>query len=134
MAPANNPWEGPDMSISWLPSIPFETEQSRAGFSGPSGALTITKMDAGLPKRRRTSTAAPRALPMSITFLTIEQIAEFETWFEVSTLTGALSFEAVHPHKGGLSLFSFADDPAYEVVRLPSDLFTLSFNLWELPS
>lgn len=121
------------MTVSWLPEIPFQTEQSGAGWSGPRGAVRRSQMDSGPAKRRRITTAGPRALSMSIPQLSLEQIALFEAWFEGALASGALAFEAVHPHRGGLSLFCFTDDPAYGVTGLADGSHKLAFKLDELP-
>lgn len=98
---------------AWPSDIPFFT--SRAGYqrSGPSGHILKSQMDAGPPKRRSRTSAAPQSLAGKIERLTLAQLAAFEEFYRVTLGNGALSFEAVDPLTGETR--SYAIDGAYTV-------------------
>jgi len=122
------------MTVAWPPGIPFCPQMNTHRESGPRGAILRSPTDAGKGKSRRVTTAAPRRTRFKLQVLSTAQVAIFEDWFEAALLSGSLPFEAIHPRRQTLSIFSFDEDPAYEIVRVGVATWEIEIMVEELPS
>ncbi len=94
---------------TWPTSVPFFNVLEAISGSGPLGAVLRTQMDTGPAKTRPRFTAAPRSYSGVTPPLSAAQLADFETFYNATLKTGALSFTATDPRDCTSKTFRFLD-------------------------
>ena len=118
------------MAVPWdsgLPQVPLRT-----GYGQDFGnRLLRSDMD------QKPATVRPlqsKAVPESNWqfYLTKAQVAIWETFYDATLEGGALTFDLVHPIRGGLSTFRLVVPPAPS-ISLSGEGFILSVRVEEMP-
>lgn len=104
------------------------------GYSEREPANTIRQtMDAGPPKVRRRSTAAPRPVTGQMV-LTMAQVTALSTFFNTTTFSGTLTFDGLlHPRTRATVEWQFTGEPAYAPHGNNGTLFVVTLPLQILP-
>ncbi|ANT39919.1 hypothetical protein RGUI_0846 [Rhodovulum sp. P5] len=114
------------------PSIPFFVARDGWQRTGPENAVLRTDMETGPAKQRRRTTAAPKRWSGAIPSLTAAELASFETFFDTTLQTGALSFTATDPADETVKTFRFVG--GYRVTQPDPGVFRVAAELEVLPS
>lgn len=118
-------------TITWPSGIPFIDNPSAFRESGPMGNVIRTPMEHGPSKTRRRFTAAVRQYSGETDVMTNAQVSTFETWFDDTIASGALSFTATNPRSNVTQTFKITDP--YEIIHINDDENRISLKLERQP-
>jgi hypothetical protein len=96
----------------------------------PGQANVEFSVEVGPPKRRRRISSAGRLIDHTIVLSTTQRAALL-TFYEVTTKSGSLSFDWVHPIDGGTKVWRFEAEPSFNL--LSGNKFQASLKLRIMP-
>ncbi len=101
---------------NWPTDLPFFRRSDGFARTGPQESKLRTSMSHGPVKMRRLTSAATKRLTGSTPYLSDDQVAEFEEFFDTTLSEGVLSFDAEDPVDGVLKSFRFIESYTIEPV------------------
>ncbi len=115
------------MTIAWPSTLPPPMIDGY-GFD-PASPTVKTDMDAGPGRVRRRFTARPTEYKAAWIF-TQQQLATFESWFDLDAMSGAAWFSVVAWNgKGGVSVTARIPSGTFAVTKRPGLMWGVSVSL-----
>ena len=118
------------MAQTWPGSLPTKFLENSYKETPPDNAIA-QPMDVGPPKRRKATTAGLRLISGRM-YMTIAQVATFDTFFGTTCGSGALSFDGLNNQRTGSVVdHVFMGQPQYSLAG--PDGYYVDLRLGEKP-
>lgn len=117
---------------NWPYDVPFLCSLRALSSGGARGHVTGFQPDAGPQKLRRITTAGYKPLMGQTPILTPSQYQMFVDFWVYTIADGTLSFSAVHPMTGEITVFQSDGSPYEEMMPAPG-LYKIGLSLVVLP-
>ena len=118
------------MAQTWPGTLPTKFLEGTYKESPPDNSIEQS-MDVGPPKRRKVTTAGIRSVSGQM-YMTTAQVATFDTFYDTTCASGALSFDGLDNQRNGATVdHVFMAPPRYSIAGL--DGYFVDLSLGELP-
>lgn len=101
---------------NWPTDLPFFRREDGFVRTGPQESKLRTSMSSGPAKVRLLTSIAPKRLSGTTPYLSDEQVADFEEFFDTTLSGGVLRFDTEDPVDGVLKSFRFIESYTIEPV------------------
>lgn len=121
-------------AIVWPAGLPEYVLTDGYDEQGPIN-VTRTKVDVGPAKSRRRSTVAEEPIAIKVA-MTDDQLLIFEDFVKVDLMSGALSFEWMHPRKRTAVTMRIQvgdNKPPYRIAHIGGDQYHVSMVVEVMP-